>query len=680
LVIGMFMLAALGGEVDLEIERGRADLASERIAEARVHALTSLADDLGHAEAQHLYADVMVAGGLGSQGVVETAGLVAEPWIYERAVERVREALRDEDPKEAALAARAIRERWPDRPDLGAVLWEAELPGGRLARERSRHLLQVRAALQGDPDPLYAYRAYRLMVTVGADPSQAAEVLAQLGEDVVVARPPLTRFERSELARAEALKAEPVVPEARPADALDLAERIGQNLLVEGRVEDAAAMWSAFRQERDSAEAATAHAGVLLEGEAFEEALKVADHALSLAVEPTDRDLAARDQDELRARLVDASWMRARALEGAGELPSALVALRLASMLRGAPVDEGMEKRLRLRTVSTADGLRSRYGGAVPASRALRRAEVAAEADPEAAEMALGDALFLYALVAKPTAEEWAGPYRLVAQWLVSKGAARDARVAAAVVVNLVGDADSWATQAALQEEAGFQSAAFASWASARAAAPAESTVDYSSALQRTYAGPGDWEAAAVAVAKSPPTPDTPAETGGVYPQGLSAVKRRGGGGSPGQGGGTKPAIGEKMPAWSIRTATGGVISGDELVGRTVVLTFWASYCDVCLQMLPELSAVTTGLRREGSDVVVMAVSVDTDPGDYENARRLGQHWGQLAREPDLAVKLGVTSLPATWVVDGQGNVRYFQDSWPGPHLFERELRQRIKD
>jgi thiol-disulfide isomerase/thioredoxin len=676
------MCMAFAADGDLERERGRMDLVSGQVIEARGHVLNALRDAPEAHATQQLYLDIMLAGGQGPRALAELAGAETPAARSNESVAQVRAAVGGGDAKGAIRGIRALQRAWPDHPDLLLVLWEAPPMNARVAREQVRLIDVVRQRLGQEPDVLLAYRAHRFLTSVGADPSLAEAVLASVGEVVSTAPVILTRLDRSELARTLAKEAQPEVPAGSRRDRTDIAERLSQILVVDGRAEVAVAMWERFREGEDSCAAALGHAGALLEVKDFDPARRVADEALALAVAPTDTDIAVIDDDALRQRLALAWAARARALEGL-ELPSsALVSLITAHLIGGEVLDAALEERLRDRTAFDVERLGETYGSR-PGDRAWAEAQRRAAEGPEAAFAPLQDAMFSWSRGVQSTTTELVRGYALQASlyralevphsgtpstWVAQ------AQVAATVAVLLGGGTAEWATRAALYEESGHPEAAFVSWASARAFLAPGSGLELGEALQRTHDGPGGWSDAAKAAAKTPPVDEDDDRTR-VYPEGLftplmpvqatSGSQQR-----------ASPAVGESMPPWRVLTQTGGVIDSTSMQGRAIVLTFWASYCERCLQMMPEISDVVRGLRSEGYDVALVAISVDTDEENFSDVLRYGDRWGALVRAPDLAVSLGVSTLPSIWVVDGRGDVRYVEDSWASARIFGRQLRR----
>jgi tetratricopeptide (TPR) repeat protein len=496
---------ALSTEAELHIERGRADLGAARVEDARIHALLAFEFDDSSHEAYRLYIDVMLAGGLGPKALTDTNGLVVVDPPYKEAVEQVRVALKAEDPKAAVATVRALQTEWPDRPDLLAVLWEIDLDHGKVAREKARILDFVVDALPKTDDPLYAFRARRLLIEVQADAEPAVEALTRLGESYAPIFGPMRRVDRSEVARALAKDTDPELPQALPEDVLDIAEKLSHNLLREGKGTAAVAMWERHRARHESAKAAVGHARVLLELEHYQTALDVADQALVLAVDPSERDLAAIQDRAIRDGLSDALMVRAAAWSGLHHPAGAMVDLTVANQLQSETLDAVLEKRIRKEILPMKSAVQARYGGNEPAVRAVEKSRKLAGIDPKSAMDPLGDAFFLYCIptqtdttsfFALPWLADLAEAHALQAQIYNRLAMPDQARIAATLSTLLHNGVNArvWRDRAALHEEAGHIEAAFASWATARGLhADGAEAFDYDTALERTYDGPGSW-------------------------------------------------------------------------------------------------------------------------------------------------------------------------------------------
>ncbi len=98
-------------------------------------------------------------------------------------------------------------------------------------------------------------------------------------------------------------------------------------------------------------------------------------------------------------------------------------------------------------------------------------------------------------------------------------------------------------------------------------------------------------------------------------------------------------------------------VSLEEYRGKVVVLNFWASWCPPCLEEIPSLIQ----LQKDLPQVVVLAVSFDTDTGAYR--RFVAQHHvtGIItvvdpSQKSNLA--FGTSRPPETYVIDQRGMIR----------------------
>jgi peroxiredoxin len=119
------------------------------------------------------------------------------------------------------------------------------------------------------------------------------------------------------------------------------------------------------------------------------------------------------------------------------------------------------------------------------------------------------------------------------------------------------------------------------------------------------------------------------------------------------------PKAGAAAPAFSLARLDGsGRVSLASLRGKTVVLNFWASWCDPCKREAPTLERVWREYRGRG--VVVLGV----DSGDARSdARRFLAAHGityPIVVDPDQLVaadSYGVPGLPVTFVIDPAGRI-----------------------
>lgn len=92
--------------------------------------------------------------------------------------------------------------------------------------------------------------------------------------------------------------------------------------------------------------------------------------------------------------------------------------------------------------------------------------------------------------------------------------------------------------------------------------------------------------------------------------------------------------------------------------GRLVVLNFWASYCESCVEEIPDLGRLQERIRSRGG--VVLGVSVDENCGSYEDFLRKHPVAFQTVCEPTakrVSLDCGTLIIPETYVIDRKGRI-----------------------
>jgi peroxiredoxin len=104
--------------------------------------------------------------------------------------------------------------------------------------------------------------------------------------------------------------------------------------------------------------------------------------------------------------------------------------------------------------------------------------------------------------------------------------------------------------------------------------------------------------------------------------------------------------------------------------GRVVVLSFWATWCEPCVEEMPSM----LDLHHEQPDLAILAVSVDEDPGAYRSFLTRRHVDLTTVRDPaETAAKLYHSdSWPETYVIDRQGIIRrkfIGAQDWSSPEI-----------
>lgn len=117
--------------------------------------------------------------------------------------------------------------------------------------------------------------------------------------------------------------------------------------------------------------------------------------------------------------------------------------------------------------------------------------------------------------------------------------------------------------------------------------------------------------------------------------------------------------IGKEIPAFDLPAIVEerpGLSSADLADGRPKLLNVFASWCLPCAAEAPQLE----GLERSGANI--MAVAIRDRPEDA--ARFLaayGNPFSRIGRDDisEVQLSIGSSGVPETFVIDGEGTIRY---------------------
>lgn len=131
--------------------------------------------------------------------------------------------------------------------------------------------------------------------------------------------------------------------------------------------------------------------------------------------------------------------------------------------------------------------------------------------------------------------------------------------------------------------------------------------------------------------------------------------------------------LGEPMPDFERSTLSGEVLHTGHFRGRVIVIEFFAEFCARCRYTLPALEA----LRRAHPEVAFVGIFEDEHRADAVwLVRRHGLGFPVVHDEDGrIADRFGVEAMPATFVIDERGTIRWIG----GPERVEAELAAAIR-
>jgi peroxiredoxin len=118
--------------------------------------------------------------------------------------------------------------------------------------------------------------------------------------------------------------------------------------------------------------------------------------------------------------------------------------------------------------------------------------------------------------------------------------------------------------------------------------------------------------------------------------------------------------VGDRAPAFSAPSLDGkSMVELSEFRGKVIYLDFWASWCAPCLTAIPEIEEMRGAFPSEDFQIV----AVNLDKKVKKALRFLSKHpiGYPSASDPEgkLPGQYGVETMPTSYLIDGDGVIRY---------------------
>ncbi len=117
---------------------------------------------------------------------------------------------------------------------------------------------------------------------------------------------------------------------------------------------------------------------------------------------------------------------------------------------------------------------------------------------------------------------------------------------------------------------------------------------------------------------------------------------------------------GATFPAFEEKDLEGKTLTLAQYRGKVVLVDFWATWCGPCVNELPNVIAAYEKYRAKGFEIV--GISLDQDKEKLTSfLKKHKMEWPQVfdgkGWDSKLAAQYGIQSIPATFLLDGDGKI-----------------------
>jgi thiol-disulfide isomerase/thioredoxin len=132
------------------------------------------------------------------------------------------------------------------------------------------------------------------------------------------------------------------------------------------------------------------------------------------------------------------------------------------------------------------------------------------------------------------------------------------------------------------------------------------------------------------------------------------------------------------MPHFALQSVTDGkTLDSDELQGKVMLITFFATWCPPCIQEIPSLISLQQEFGEKGFSVVAISVDQGGTNPVKKVIEKTGINYPVLMADAKVTIDFGgIVGIPTSFLVNQKGNVIKNYPGYVGHRVFAEDIKQ----
>ena len=126
-----------------------------------------------------------------------------------------------------------------------------------------------------------------------------------------------------------------------------------------------------------------------------------------------------------------------------------------------------------------------------------------------------------------------------------------------------------------------------------------------------------------------------------------------------------KEGVGKPFEIAFVDAIKGGEVSSKTLMGKVVVVDFWATWCGPCVGEMPHMKELYAKYKDKGVEFIGVSLDAPKDQGGYDQLKEFveknkiewPQYYEDKGAQSDFATGWGIKAIPSVFLIDADGKL-----------------------